>query len=922
MIDLLERDEQRTEIAHHLESARRGRASTLLMMGDAGIGKSSLLDEAARLAEGFQVLRASATETESTVPYFAVDEFTRALRIRAPALDQAHQATLDLLWDFRLSDEARYTAAVAVLELLTTATSDLPILVLVDDAHWCDSASMAVLSFVSRRLLADPVAVVIAARPEQKVAAAFNGLPHVTLTGLSPSGTNLLYRRFASRGALAPEHERALHHNTGGNPLAIWSAATHPSSHHPVHPPDIGEALRAQFADQLKALPQRTRLALLILAACSAGEQTAIHTAWNASGVDAHDLGLAEAAGLIEVTAGITAFRHPLVRSAVYHDVDSTLRRRAHMALAEALITRGADTESRTVLLHLFGASAGTDPGLAERLEELGTCHVRDHSFGTAVSSFEAAAALSDTPDARSRRLLAAADAAIPAGMYREVDDILDRLRQESSSGPTAQAARHLQARLVLRRGSPRQAFDAFRELADTAGDSGPAIRSLLAAEAGLAAVLSGDAGHGRQYAARAEVLAEGLTPSEQMPALVTAALVAGSLNRPIEATTRLALALPHVTDRHGEAWPLIAGLAMLATDDLHGARRVLRASIDAARSTVALEALPAPLSLLAHVEYGAGDWTTALAAGAEAIELLDVSGAMEGDSAALASCRAALATIQAATGRYKEATQNGRSSLSFAMRTSGPLLIAHASRALGLAALAQRDDARAVHHFTTAVETMQRADIPDSPSLSVLADLFDAQLRAGNMEAARETAGTARRLGQGASGSRLEANALRCCAQLPETTDAPGQAARAVDAFTSIQDPFQLARAHFVHGQILRRMKQRALAQQEILRALDIFEALGAAPWHQAAAAELAAAGGPKVATNTPHGQRLTPQEYLIAERVATGASNTEIAAHLFLSRKTVEYHLGNVYRKLSLRNRTELAQMLATIASSADDI
>jgi hypothetical protein len=378
----------------------------LVLVGAPGIGKTALLDHAAARAAGFGILRARGVQSEAELAFAALLELCRPILDRLDRLEpkqaEALRATLGLSEE---QGPTPFAIGAATLSLLAAAAEERPLLLLVDDAHWLDPESADALAFAVRRLRADAVVALFAARPGEGRPFSGRELPELELDKLDDSAAAaLLAEAREDLDATARAQVLDLAH---GNPLALLELPRQTESSY-VHgePVRLGKRLEQAFRARADTLPEPTRRALVVAAAASTSELGVLRAALDQLGLSLEAFEPAEAAGLVSLDAAVLTFRHPLVRSALYHAPDARERRRAHAALAEALADddRGA--------WHLAAAAVGPDHRAAAALEGAADTATRRSGFAAAAAAYERAARLSERRPDRLRRLSAAADAA------------------------------------------------------------------------------------------------------------------------------------------------------------------------------------------------------------------------------------------------------------------------------------------------------------------------------------------------------------------------------------------------------------------------------------------------------------------------------------------------------------------------------
>jgi DNA-binding CsgD family transcriptional regulator len=892
-----------------LTNAAAGVARCLVFDGDPGIGKTALLEYAAATADGFCVLRVTGSESDAGLGFAGLLELTRPVTellsaVPTPQAD-ALRGALGLAAPV---EPSRFLVAAGLLSLLAAAAERSPVLVLADDLQWVDQASAQSLLFATRRLRADKVGVIMTVRSGEPLPVRVDGLPRATLAGLAPeAGRALLAVRAPDvDGSVAD----GLHAVTGGNPLAlveiVRSLTASQRAGHDVLPEPLPAiaAVEVAYARRVAALGVKARRALLVFATSGDSVLGSLGPALTYWGCTVADLQPAVDAGLVTIERGSLSWRHPLVRSTVYYGAPAADRTAAHRAVAA-----GLPEGEPSWAWHRSAAADGPDEQIAAALEKVASDASRRAGFAAAARAAEQAAGLSPRSQDAVRRRLTAADAAWLAGDAARAERLLDEALANASQddlrgrvlhlrGHTEYAAGHAgraselltTAAALLERDAPDAAADALAHAAlarwwntDPSGMSAAAerLRALAAAHphlgstadfyTGLATMFTGHNGEGAALIQR--VLAA--EPPNG----------AGDSDGP-RSVQRLA----------GLGW--IGGFG--EGHDLGIRRmRVLRAQ-------GALGMLPRLLRMTASQDLDDDRWADAVAEASEAVELCDELGQpghrpeVLGILATVAACRGDVAACRSAAYAALEAAER------HGQRWARLIAL----RALGLLALGQGDLVAAVSLFEQ-VAAVPLARGLRGPTVVSLPDLVEALMRLGRRQDAASRAADFERRVTDVPDVRGPALVARCRALVGTGTDA-GEAYRlALVHHQDDPDSFVTARTRLLYGEWLRRQGERRLARTELDTALGVFEKYGAVPWAERARSELRASGAVLRSRPQP-GLELTEAELRVALLAADGLTDREICGQLFLSPKTVEFHLGRVYRKMGVRGRTELARQL----------
>ena len=901
---LLGREEERLAIDHLLAGARDGRSGVLALVGESGIGKTMLLEYAADAAAGMRVLRARGIESEAEVPFAGLAEL---LRGALGALDQipAPQATA-LGARSRCGPRTagdRFAIGAATLSLLSASAEEGPLALLVDDAHLLDDSSAQALLFAARRLLADPIALVLAVREGEPSLLDGADLRTLRLGGLDRAAAAELL----GRADVPDDVVGRLYRATGGNPLALLELAPEgarlaalPSA----GPVPISTSIAAAFLHRFERLPEQTRRALVLAAAIDGGDLVVLARAATALGLDLGALAAAEEAGLVTLTGGEAAFRHPLARSAVYAGASAQERRAVHAALAAALPDRDADRRA----WHLAAASIGPDERASAALEQAGERARERSAYGVAAGAFERGAGLAPADEARGRLLFAAADAAWLGGDLDRTVGLLDQARLHATRAVLEARIDHLAGLVAMRRGPVMDGYPLIVSAADTIAEDDPEQAVVMLAEAVHGCFYAGDTPAMLAAAARAVELAAvaGTRRARFFASMAQGiALVADGQGETGAAAVRSAVAIIEEHDelRDDPRLPFSAIGPMWLREAGVGRGLVDRA-FEQARSEGAVGSLPVLLHHLARDQATTDRWSAAEASYDEAIRLARETG----QRTELAAALAGLAWLQARQGREDDCRRHADQAAALCKQLGMGLYEVWTIQALGDLELGLGRPAEAVTHHEAQAAALRSRGIADV-DLSPAPELVDAYLRLGRGEeaaaAATEFVAAAEAKGQ----PWALARAARCRGLLAEAGDLEADFEEALRLHALTPDGFETARTRLAYGARLRRARMRVRAREQLRSAVELFERLGAQPWADQARVELAATGETARRRDSSTLDDLTPQELQIAHLLAAGKTTREAAAAVFLSPKTVEYHLRHVYRKLGIRSREELA-------------
>ena len=888
-----------------LADARLGQSGVLVLRGEPGIGKSALLEYAAERAEGCRVLRATGVEWEMELPFAGLHQLCAELlddRERLPAPQNDALATA-----FGLSagpQPDRFLISLAVLSLLSDAAEEQPLICLVDDVQWLDRSSAQVLAFVARRLGAESVVLLFAEREPGGIEE-LAGLPELRLGGLADASARALLASVIS----APLDERVRDRilaETRGNPLALLEL---PSKASPGGlaggfglPGDgsLPGRIEASFQRRVQKLPAATQRLLLVAAADPTGEPALLVRAAAEVGIPIEELAPAEANGLVELGLQV-AFRHPLLRSAIYRSASIEARRAAHRALAAAT-DAALDPDRRA--WHRAHATGGFDADVAGELEQSAERARARGGLAAAGAFLERAATLTADPERRAQRALEAAAAKQLAGEPQSALTLL----ATASAGPLDEVDRAMlrrlrgQTLLDLRRAAEALPLlvDAARRLAPT--DPGLARDTHL--EAVRAASVAGRLGPGMSEAANAARTAPPRPGGPQAVDLLLDGLAVRFTDGYIASAPALKGALAALRDegdREGRSvrWPW---LGRRVAPDLFADNTwnyLASRGVELARENGALGVLPLALNNLAYLRCLEGqlDGAAALLEEADAIAVATGVEPMMFGRLTLAGLRG----IEEEALALFEATE--------------PTAIARGEGVV----LTFSEHARAVLYnglgrYEAAFGPAQSASARDELLVSVwsLPELVEAATRCGEADRANVAAQQLSERARAAGTELALGIEARSRAMLSEGAVAERLYREAIDRLGRSRAALEQARAHLLYGEWLRRDRRRIDARDELRVAQEMFTAMGAQAFAARAGRELLATGETARKRTEETRDELTAQEMQIARLARDGLSNAEIGARLFISPRTVEYHLRKVFTKLGITSREHLDRVL----------
>jgi DNA-binding CsgD family transcriptional regulator len=885
-----------------LAAVRSGESRALVVRGEPGVGKTALLEYVAERAAGCRVERVTGVQSEMELAFAGLHQLCVPLLSRVERLPRHQRDALSTALGLTSgSAPDGFLVGLAVLGLLAEVARDRPLVCLVDDAHWFDQASVQALAFAARRLVAESVALIFATR-ECDDAPDLTNLPAMTVTGLPDDDARMLLR-----SALAgPVDDRVLNRiiaETRGNPLALLEV---PRGFTPTVAGSFGlpgasalpVRLEESYRRQVAPLPAMTRRLLLTAAAEPVGDPVLLWRAAERLGISAAAAAPAVAAGLIKIDARVR-FRHPLVRSAIYQAAAPEDRRSAHQALA-AVTDQKTDPDRRA--WHAAQAAAGPVEDVAAELERLAARAQRRGGIAAAAAFLGRATELTPDSARRSVRALAAAQAKLEAG----APDMASGLLATAKLGPLDELAQaHLermraQIAFARNRGSdaPPLLLDAAERLAPL--DVRLARETYL--EALAAAIYAGRAnrGPGVVKIAGAALAA----PAPPGPARSIDRLLDGLATRyaagyaaglPVLERALREFRRDHDPDGDDVRWLWLACLVAQDICDDETWHALACRQVRLARDVGALNVLPIALTYRAAVHLHAGELTAASALIEETDAITQATRGPElmSTSLMLAAWRGREAeTLELIEGGVQNATGRGEG--------RGITLCDYATALLY----------NGLGRYSTALDAARQASARDDLGLLTwtLVELVEAGARSGQSTLAADAL---RRLGERTRASGTEwalGIEARSRALLTDGQAAEGLYQDAIARLTRCRITVHLARAHLVYGEWLRRQARRLDAREQLRTAHEMFTGMGIEAFAQRAARELMASGERPHNPTAEAGSVLTGQEAQIARLAGAGLSNPEIGARLFISPRTVEWHLHNIFAKLNVTSRRQL--------------
>ena len=905
---LLDRHAERAAIDHVLGSVRDGLSATLVIRGCLGAGKTALLGYAAESAPDMRVCGLTGLQTEIGLEFASLHQLLVPFLPRIGELPGPQRQALQVSFGQAEGPPAGlFLVGLAALTLLAYAAEEQPVLCLIDDAQWLDTDSALALAFVARRLYADRVGMLIAVSGDES-ARVFEQLPTVSVHGLPTAEAGQLLRSVASAPVDTQVVDRILA-DTERIPLALVELGAEFSADELAgraalpEPMPLGRLLADRFRRQTAGLGPDARELLLLAAADCRGNRALVWRAAQQDGIDTEAAGAAaESAGLIELTAVSVRFRHPLIRSAAYHSASDSDRRRAHQLLSEAA-DPGRDLDLRA--WHRSAAATGPDEGIAVELERAADRAHDRGGYAARAAFLRRSAEMSGDADRRVARELRLASAEIKSGHPETAQDLVDAALPQLTDPRAHALAERLRGDILFVQG---RAVEAAQVLAGAARALAPDDR---AASEAMATALRAAIWAGPAETREIATAARSFPRPDRSKASVADLMLEGYGAR---FTAGYAAAVE----------PLRAAIARLRSEDLdlvtglqwYGMGTVAAASLwddsalditgrflHAARAQGALTALPVALGLRGIADCLTGSLAEARDRWTEMREIIAAGGSRR----VLGIDILSEGMVLVYSGRLAEARAFG----------AAQMREAAARRARGVASMGQAVVAMAdvsagnYHDAVDNATTVVRDDLPFLAEL-VLPELIEATCRTGRRAEAASAFGTLSERALEAGTSIALGVRARCAALLSEDGRAEAAYDEAISHLEHSPAAVELARARLHYGQWLRRSKRKRDARRELRAAYDMFDQIGAEGFASRAATELSAAGERVQLHAAATTFDLTPQEARVAGLAVQGVTNNQIAAQLFISPRTVEYHLRKVFRKLGVSSRSQLARHL----------
>lgn len=899
------RDQETARLTAMLDAARSGQASSLVLTGGAGVGKSALIADLAAKAEHATVLSTAGLESESPLAFAALHRLLRPALDHLPALPEPQARALrQAFGETEGSQIDPFLVSLATLSLFTEVAESAPVLCLVDDAQWLDAASAEALLFTARRLLAEPVALLFAARDDGTQGFAPTDIEMVRLEGLASDAVGALLQQ--RTGRQLPDHVvELLAARTEGNPLALVElpgqlsdAQLAGTAAMPNELPLTGRVERT-FLDRCRGLSMAGQTLMLLASADDSGHLSVLLQAAKTLAVPDETLGEVEPTGLIVVDGDTVRVRHPLVRSAVYQAATGSERRSAHAALAQALRKAG-DLDRQT--WHRAAASDGPNEDVAAALEALGGRAERRGGHDSAAEAYHRAAQLTTADEPRARRLLHAARTAYAAGRVDRSLPLLEEARLIADDPVLRADIDRLRGRAQVIVGSAADAHLIFIRAARDVADHDQERAVEMAALAGVSR------SHGVDSGATLPPghVSTGLRPGDSVRLrclkllLVSTDHDAAGDRSAAMASLRQALDIGLGTESR-DVWANLANMAFHLGDDVSH-RRYYNAMLSSARTDGAVMEVLYAQHRICFSQFAAGDWTAVRRTAEEAMSLAHSIG-HPALTAAPSAWLCLLAAHQGTDDYSRRLTTAERAAAQHHLGIMEVVIADMLHWAQGIQAAHAGNAAESFHHFNL-------IQVPAGARLTALARII-AAVNAGEINCAVSWVVELESLASATGQPWAFAAAQHGRALLARPADAPGLFQAAVTHHAQANRPYEQACTELAYGEHLRRAGRRVEARTHLNQALTTFRDLRAEPLVARATRELRSSGETARKRDSSTLIQLTPTELHIAELVSQGMSNKDVAAECWISPRTVAFHLRNVFAKTGVTSRGELAHL-----------
>ena len=904
-LTLLNRQKERAVLDGLLGDLRLRRGGALVVHGEAGVGKSALLEHVAGAASDLQVARAAGVASEMQLAFAGLHLLCAPLLDRLASLPGPQRDALETAFGLREGAAPdRFLVGLAVLTLLSEAAEPKPLLCVVDDAQWLDAASAQALGFAARRLAAEPVGLILAAREPGEE---FAGLADLEVRGLPDQDARALLGSVV-RFRLDEQVRERIVAEANGNPLALLSSARElDPAQLAGGPGPVSASVQEGVRRRLAALPAETRSLMVVAAAEQAGDSTLVLRAAGRLGIAASAAAAASEAGLLQAGKPVR-FPHPLVRSVVYSAASLPQRQAAHLALAEVT---DPDRDPDRRAWHLAAAALGPDEQVAAELERsAGRAQARG-GMAAAAAFLQRAVALTAEPVRRHERALSAAQASLQAGAF----DAAAELLAMAAAGPLdeRQQARAdlLRGQLAFACGAGSEAPALLLKAAQRLEPLDVALARQTYLDAWAAAVFAGrfaGAGHLHEVSRAALAAPPPAGPPRPSDLLLDGFAILVTEGRaqaaPVLRQAARVFAQGEVSVEEGLRWGWLASTAAITVWDEESWHEIAARPLQSVREAGLLVQLPLLLQSMALL----ADWRGDLPAAAALIAEADAVAAATGSGFA----RYGAQFLAGLRGMDAEARELIKAESTTAQAAGQGLEVQWSQWVSAVLS-------NGLGRYEVALAQAQQA-VEQAPELHVsawaLPELIEAASRTGQARLAADALG---RLAEATSAGQTDwAQGIYArCRALVSDEDAEGWYREAIDRLSRTRLRPELARAHLLYGEWLRRQGRRTDAREQLRAAHDMFGAIGMQAFAERARHELQATGQTVVKRTTGPREQLTAQEDQISRLARAGLTNPQIGAQLFLSARTVEWHLRKIFTKLEISSRRELGQALSDAAS-----
>ena len=896
------RGDECATVEEALRSARCGRGRSLLLRGSAGIGKSALLQHARGRADGTTVLTERGVQAESGMAYAGLESLVRPLVDQVEVLPTTQAVALRVALGVEAGPPpGPFLVSSAVVGLLSQAAESRPVTCLVDDVQWLDAESLNVLAFVSRRIASDPIAMVLAVRDDEPQAAeAITLLSSVETMPLRPLEDDDAERLLRDR--VSPTLDSGLVARVlttaQGNPLALVELATENALRSADDDTELSLSARLErtYRSRVDALPQGVRDFLLLAALHDSPELDPLMAAATELRLTDTALAAAQRHLLVRVVGDSIEFSHPLVRSAIRSRADPAVVRRFHAALAAVCST----SDPARAVWHRANATTAPDEVVVDDLLTVARRAQGRGAPAAAARALEKAASLTHRVDLRTQLWVDAAEASWECGRGAHAQALLGRVRETLSDTAEIGRVEQLRGRIDVHSGSVIEGYEVLMRGALECAATSPDRSASMLVDAERAAAYDADIPRVRAAGQQASRLCR--TERPPPAAAFVAGVAALYSGEPRVAIPLLEQAVSSsAEDRDPTVW-VWRSKALAYLGDFDAARDAAATAASLARAQGALGTLATALEVMSFAELTFSP-ARAEADATEGLQLAEETG----QSACAAMHLSTLAMIGAHRGDEPGVTARAERVFALARSRGHAFPALRARLALGFLDLSVGRPARGLDRLDELLQSTRH------PAVVLLAsrDLIEAAVRAGSPERGKHAQSLLEQWVSRPGSSMARAVALRSRALMEDGASVDRLFQESIGLFREYGESLDLARTQLLYGEQLRRTRRKMEARTHLRSAWDTFARLGAHPWAERAQAELRASGESVRPHRSGHTAELTPQELQIARLVVEGGSSKDVAAQLFLSPRTVDYHLRKVFVKTGISSRAQLRSL-----------